>query len=260
MLRVSVVFTTFLFIFKPFGLETHSNFVFVGFLLIVLITFLFNSAWNYFLLKPVIVEENWSVGKEIIRTAFFLFFTGLALLLYAHPGLKLQVDLLNSTKFIFYTILIATVPVSIRVILLKNQLLRDRLTEAEALNKSLGNVRQEETNCQTIKVESNIVKESIETDSEHLAFIMASQNYVELGLLEGDQIKKHLLRISLIKALEQIDDPNIVRCHRSFAVNLNFVSRVSGNAQGLKLRIEHSNETIPVSRSFKPKIEAALKK
>ncbi len=42
----------------------------------------------------------------------------------------------------------------------------------------------------------------------------------------------------------------VIRCHKSYIVNLNKVNRISGNAKGYKLQIDELDFLIPVSRSL----------
>ena len=53
--------------------------------------------------------------------------------------------------------------------------------------------------------------------------------------------------------------PMIVRCHRAFLVNLGQVDQIISNAGSMQLRMKHTNECIPVSRSNMSQIKDALK-
>ena len=59
-----------------------------------------------------------------------------------------------------------------------------------------------------------------------------------------------------IKSIEEqlIIFKNIIRCHRSYIVNLDMVSKMSGNARNFNLHIEKLGFKIPVSRSFPKEI------
>lgn len=49
---------------------------------------------------------------------------------------------------------------------------------------------------------------------------------------------------------EQISSKKILRCHRSYIVNLEKIESLKGNAQGYKLKIFDSNYIVPVSRKY----------
>ena len=51
---------------------------------------------------------------------------------------------------------------------------------------------------------------------------------------------------------------NFLRCHRMYIANLNLVTGVSGNAQGLKLHFGELAEAIPVSRNLTETVKERL--
>ena len=66
-------------------------------------------------------------------------------------------------------------------------------------------------------------------------------------------MKKVTYRIQLSEFETQLKEASsLVRCHRSYMVNLKKVKNVSGNAQGLKLELINQSEIIPVSRKYIP--------
>lgn len=83
-----------------------------------------------------------------------------------------------------------------------------------------------------------------------LVFAEAMQNYVALHYKTGTDITKTVERNTLQNTMAQITDTKVVRCHRSYIVNMALVSEVSGNAQGLKLKLTGVDDEIPVSRSY----------
>jgi len=88
-----------------------------------------------------------------------------------------------------------------------------------------------------------------------ILFIEAMQNYV---LIHSKNSNKQTLRNTLIKLENELTPHNIIRCHRSYLVNINAIKSVSGNAQGLKLQLKNVEQIVPVSRKYIPKIKAVL--
>ena len=80
------------------------------------------------------------------------------------------------------------------------------------------------------------------------------QNYVELSAISSGKVDRVLLRQTISSTytqLQSIDAGNVQRCHRSYIVNLDKISQVSGNAQGLKLSFDGLEDVlVPVSRSY----------
>ena len=52
--------------------------------------------------------------------------------------------------------------------------------------------------------------------------------------------------------------PWIFKTHRSYLVNLNKISAVSGNAQGYQLSLQQYSATVPVSRGQLKKFDEAF--
>jgi DNA-binding LytR/AlgR family response regulator len=78
--------------------------------------------------------------------------------------------------------------------------------------------------------------------------VEADDNYSTITWRQADGIQKRLLRINLKNIESQLDNSFALRCHRSFIVNVNAISAISGNTNGYKLRIQGTDFAIPVSR------------
>jgi DNA-binding LytR/AlgR family response regulator len=79
--------------------------------------------------------------------------------------------------------------------------------------------------------------------------IRSADNYIEVFWKDGDLIKRQLIRGTLQKAADLLEDYTyIFKCHRSFIVNINYIERVEGNSQGYKLFFEDIDFEIPVSK------------
>ncbi|MCF6269393.1 MAG: LytTR family transcriptional regulator [Melioribacteraceae bacterium] len=91
--------------------------------------------------------------------------------------------------------------------------------------------------------------------SENLLCVKSMGNYVTLFFLEESQLKKKIIR-STMKGIEKniSESHKIIRCHKSYFVNINKVITTSGNARALYLHINQLNFQIPVSRNFSKKI------
>ena len=50
----------------------------------------------------------------------------------------------------------------------------------------------------------------------------------------------------------------IIKCHRSYIVNINYIERFEGNSQGYKLYFENISFPIPVSKSFASKLQELI--
>lgn len=255
--KVCLLATLIFFFFKPFGLEQVASSIILGFGLVVFLSALFNIAVSLYVIRRLVDEDKWSVWKEVIRSLAYLCINIIAIILFAEYNLDIKLSVLTTFKFIGYTIFIAIIPLSIRVVSINNWLLKNKLKEAQRLSDILKN-RKHENESIVIELRSNIVNDIIKTTNNELQFIEADKNYITVTELKENEPKNSLLRLSIIKALEQIEDENIIRCHRSYVVNLKAVKSVTGNSQGLKLLLSDSLKQIPVSRSYKKVVKEKL--
>ena len=102
-------------------------------------------------------------------------------------------------------------------------------------------------------------KDQITLSLSNFLFGKAQDNYVELHFIEKEEMNKFLMRSSLTNLTDSIKNKVIMRCHRSYLVNLLQVSGVKGNHQDLTLILEPFGTAIPVSRSYQKVILQRLR-
>ncbi|MFC2112644.1 LytTR family transcriptional regulator DNA-binding domain-containing protein [Bacteroidota bacterium] len=108
----------------------------------------------------------------------------------------------------------------------------------------------------TINADTN---EKLEINLRQLVYIEAQENYSRIVWLDDGRIKDKLLRATLKNIENQIPDSNVLRCHRSYMINLDYDFVILGNSNGYRLKSEHFQETIPISRNLGKEIVARLR-
>ncbi len=93
-------------------------------------------------------------------------------------------------------------------------------------------------------------KDMISLSVASFLFAQSQDNYVELHYLDNGETSKHLLRSTLNNLQETLSASFIIRCHRSFMVNLYQVQRIQGGRTDLKLTLKGVDQPIPVSKTF----------
>jgi len=92
--------------------------------------------------------------------------------------------------------------------------------------------------------------ETLSIDPQDISFIQANDNYSTIYWYESGILKNKLLRITLKHLEEQlVVFENIIRCHKTFMVNLNQELNITGNARGLFFEGKSLPIRIPISRS-----------
>lgn len=91
-------------------------------------------------------------------------------------------------------------------------------------------------------------------------YARAQDNYVELNFLRNGRIDHLLIRTTLTGLADSLASDVVVRCHRSYLVNLYQVRAVHGAGGDLRLQLRHLDDMLPVSKTFSTDIMRALKK
>ncbi|MBA3680603.1 MAG: LytTR family transcriptional regulator DNA-binding domain-containing protein [Bacteroidetes bacterium] len=285
----------FLIVFEPFGIAQwqtdNRELKLIGFGIVSFIMPLLVSVIITHIIPKKSIEDNWTIGKEIITILIILACIALGNMLY---GRFFYIMLFTWNGFLFAfmsVVLIGIFPVTLHVLRKHNKLLKINLAQAVSVNEHLhtnesknqvkhsSNVPEEDpvpnmadrvadevkTIVGEIKPVTNITfiaeneKDKVELLPEQLLYIESADNYSSIVFVENDKIKKQLIRSSLKRIESQLKMDFIVRCHRTFIVNLKNVKDVEGNAAGYKLSFNKGNYFVPVSRNYGNSILEKLK-
>jgi hypothetical protein len=266
-LKFGIFVFLFLFIFKPFGLSNVPvgiTSVALGYALITFVVMLMLNIAAMPLLPRFFSEERWNVARELYWNMLNVLVIGFGNAIYsASIGIS-DFSPYSILMFELYTISIAIIPISITVLFKESQR-SDKFKQAsnELNHRIEEQTKENKTNTQnsSLLISSGNEKDKLQVLLSDLLFVQSSDNYVEVHYLEKGHATKKLMRISL-KAVElQLEsNSDIFRCHKSYMVNLKKVNHVSGNAQGYKLKLEHTNKPIPVSRPNNDELKKRLGK
>lgn len=125
-------------------------------------------------------------------------------------------------------------------------------------------LEHKETNTETnhlvnFKDYKNKIKLSLLT--ENIFYIVSEDNYVKIFYEQGNQVLSSMIRTPA-KAIEEMLSPyHIIRCHRSYMVNIDKVQFFNNDRNNLYLLLNNRQiNPIPVSRTFRELIENELSK
>lgn len=267
----------FLIVFEPFDLSQWQTDMkalkLAGFGLVSFIIPILVSIVIYKLIHKKPIEDNWTVGKEIIVILIILITIALGNMLYG-KFFSMMPFTWNGFLFAFVSVLLIGIfPVTLHVLRKHNKLLKINLENAVAVNLHLQPTEiKTETNLKIpyedplpnmpdhiadeIKTVPKLIfiaeneKDKVEILPEQLLYIESADNYSNIVFIENEKIKKQLIRSSLKRIETQVKLDHIVRCHRTFIVNLKNVKNVEGNAAGYKLSFNKDNYFVAVSRNY----------
>jgi hypothetical protein len=238
----------FLIYFQPFSINeliTPYKIVFLaGYGIITSITMLIFYFGIPLIFPNYFKEENWTVGKDICSIMFNVIAIALCNVLYSQLIFGGQTNIANLLSMISYTFILGIFPtigiVMINYIYYLKQYShppQPSTTSTLSQNSPLTLVAENE-------------KDTLNIFQDNLFYIESNDNYSTVIFQKEEQILKELIRSSLIRLENQIPSESIVRCHRSFIVNLDKVGRISGNAQGYKLHLRETDFIVPVARKY----------
>jgi hypothetical protein len=254
---ISAGVLVFLMLFQPFDIglmpQREKYYLIIGF---GVITFLSLSIYLLFipsLFPKKYLSSKWNVKKEIFWNLWITFTILTGYFFYSKTLGVLKFDF----NMVIKLILTAIVPMSALIIINQNRMFRSRAKLADEINKKLKDhkIRQEEI----INFISDYQKDSLAIKVNLLLFIRSANNYIEVFWREGDSVKNQMVRCSMAYAEELLKEYKfVIKCHRSFIVNINYIDRFEGNLQGYKLYFEKIDFPIPVSKNFASKLQELI--
>ena len=237
-LGVGSFIAIFLYVFKPFGLHRIEEHVILMCLGYGLVTFATTIIYDLFIRHVIGIDMNtksFTLGKWILITLILILCIGIANYFFMRamygPNSVRLLNILVGTLMVglFPLIFVGTIAV------IKGE------KRYEAIAKDLNH------NHKVIPAQKDNVLFDIATSD--IRYIKAMQNYLTINFI-NEWPQKEIVRHTLSSVEEKIPDTTLIRCHRSYIVNLQHVEEVTGNAQGLKLKLKDSEEIVPVSRSY----------
>lgn len=254
----------FLWFFQPFGIGNwdapHKTWYLAGYGLVTAVIVTFDLVVLKCVFSRFFAETHWTVGKAIGWTLFILLSVG--------AGNHLYANLVGISAFSwrdFFGTLSTTFAVGVFpsvLIPLSNYvyLLRKYSAPATVAQNPASSPVQSATaeRPETIELVAENGKDRLTIALTDLLYIESSDNYSTVFWAKNEKsatggngkIGKELVRSSLSRLETQITVPAVVRCHRSYIVNLAKVRSVSGNAQGYKLHLDGLETPIPVARKY----------
>lgn len=203
-------------------------------------------------------EERWTIGKEILINLLFVISNSVAFVFFARYVGKVSIS--------FHTVIIVVIiSISAAVILVvTNQfhLLKKQLEELSPNNQNKrSDYSQKKKERPEITFESENKNENLKLFIDQIMVIKSASNYIEVIYKENERVTKKLIRNTLkATELRLFAYKEIIRCHRSFIINKNYIENIEKGNEGLILTLIGYSQKIHVSRKYILKMKEALNK
>ena len=171
-------------------------------------------------------------------------FTVLALIVKGNLNLTTDDPMEIYVNAIKNTIYILFIPYIICILFFSYQ--NNKIKLRELMGENLG---FKSSNLISIRDSRGILQLSVA--KENLLYIESADNYICIWYQKGEVLKKKLLRITMKEISEQLADTNIVRCHRSYLINLDLVKVMRREKENMFLELGVPNvKEIPISKTY----------
>lgn len=179
---------------------------------------------------------------SVILTVIAFFLGNLSHLIFS--------DMLWRVSLNFLSIIVIPYVISVLVFYLD-----DRRRQVENLRKFL-----ESTSAQLPSEGENLIfydrggKLAFSTRRSKVLYIEAADNYCNIHYINEDKEETFIIHNSM-KQIDSSDDyKTLLRCHRSFMVNIENVKLLRKEKEGLVLELNEGTRAIPVSRTYNDRV------
>ena len=256
-LFVSIFAVAFINIFQPFGSDTWIDnnkittttyflwstlLVSIGMIVVaisrvIMYNFSRKPSHNITILKYI----GWVFIELLLLSGAF---TLLALIVKGNLNLTTDDPMEIYVNAIKNTIYILFIPYIICILFFSYQ--NNKIKLRELMGENLG---FKSSNLISIRDSRGILQLSVA--KENLLYIESADNYICIWYQKGEVLKKKLLRITMKEISEQLADTNIVRCHRSYLINLDLVKVMRREKENMFIELGVPNvKEIPISKTY----------
>jgi hypothetical protein len=254
----------FLIAFQPFNTHLweapYKNLLLAGYGLVSFSGATLAYAILFALYRPEQLERQWMIWKELVLEMSFLLLIALGNMLYSSVVIGFgQISAASLIQWLSVVALVGVIPIAVSILYKYERYTQLNQGTAQKLDRMLAQYHAPlQVSPDPVFVSEN-EKETFLCPLSDLLYLESADNYTCFVFLNEGKLQKRLLRGPL-RRFEQQAEPHaeMVRCHRSYLVNLRQVHQVSGNAQGYRLHLLNGAVEIPVSRQYGADIVAAL--
>jgi len=251
-----VFIALFLLYFEPFNfhLNTDGNKVFHMFFFGCISTFVLLLFLYVFplLLPNLFSDKSWKVGYQVIFYMLILIVIAIFISIYSNYVNSIPFGWDSYWLILSRTFVLGILPITFITFFDYYLKVKFNLDLASNILKNKKEFLKDSKEV-TYQILTDSKNETFSFSENDFIYAIADGNYTDISYLDENTLKKVTYRVTLSSLETQLKEASsLVRCHRSYMVNLKKVKNISGNAQGLRLELINQSEIIPVSRKYIP--------
>lgn len=154
------------------------------------------------------------------------------------------------------------VPLYLFILIIEKLVIRHVEAISESLNQYIGQMKLKPgPDKKMITLQSEKTSGRLSFEISELMSVEAQGNYSMFNLLQDGVVNRKILHITM-KAIEEslAEYEFIVRCHKSYMINIQHIAKVTGNSRGYLVNFEVDTEPVPVSRNFQKNVMEVIRK
>ena len=241
---ISVFIFLFLVVFEPFGISTieHNKWFYCfGFALVGLIGMLVFEWLLDVIFQLKRIPEKYTFWKWILYMMGMIFIISLANFIFARLVFFGDINWQLFPAMIKGTVAIGIFP----IIFLGGAALLGIERKYQVISEEINHYPQDD------KINEENILSIFNIPVNRIRYVEALQNYVKIGhITDTGTFAERTERSTLKNIIDQVQNSSLLKCHRSFLVNKDAITKTTGNAQGLQLLMSDCDKVIPVSRSY----------
>ncbi len=252
----------FLYIFRPFGIDGEGLDVFAvsaGYGLVTLVIMLINHYFFPILIPNYFNPDKWTIFRALIINFWFLFSISVGNYFYDFLLIPDQSHSYNLLDYFGITVAVGIFPSIILTLYMERKYAKEHNDMATDLNLVIEH-RKTYKKTKDLLFEGSGMDESLKLKPKDLISVKSDGNYCDFVFLENQNTVTKTIRIP-IKKVEEItqNEGKIMRVHRSYIINIDHISHISGNARNLTIHLTNNDIEIPVSRSYEREVTNAIR-
>jgi len=239
---------------QPFGFNMYQGNKCLLAALFGLITSCCYALYAWAVTKPLLkCVKPWRIWHQACLVLGLILFIAVSnflfLSLFFHYHITFRLFLL----FLYWTVVIGVIITVMSVGIAYNRSLRDRL------ETMLSNTTEEQKDISITIHDTNVRGTDLVIPINNLLYIEAQKNNVSVCYLKDGKPTSLEIHTTLTAVTEELKAyENIFQCHRSFVVNVNNITAAKGNSNGYQLTLGPCTSSIPVSRSYVPRLKSFI--
>lgn len=251
-----VFITLFLLYFEPFNFHLNTDgkkwFHMLFFGSITTFVLLFFLYVFPLLLPNLFSDKNWNLGYQMIFFMLVLIVIAIFNNLYSSYVNSIPFGWDSYWLILSRTTVLGVFPIALIIFCDYHLKLKSHLNLANNIQKNKKEFLKDSKET-THQISTDLKNETFSFSEYDFNYAIADGNYTVIYFSDKNTLKKVTYRVTLSTFETQLKKASsLIRCHRSYMVNLKKVKNMSGNAQGLRLELINQSETIPVSRNYIP--------